>query len=54
MGCTLLVFLALGVAVTGSRWAVDNRMEIAKQVNVVARWIYLALFLAVIGITLLR
>ncbi len=54
MGCMLMVFLALGVAVTGSRWAVADKMERAKQVNVVARWVYLTLFLAVIGTTLLR
>jgi hypothetical protein len=54
IGCTLLVFLALGVAVTGSRWAVADTMQKAKQLNVVARWIYLLLFLLVIGVTVLN
>lgn len=54
IGCTLMVFLALGVAVTGSRWAVAEKMQQALQVNVVARWAYLGLFLLVIATTALN
>ena len=45
IGCTLLVFLALGVAVIGSRWANADRMEHALRLNAVARWAYVGLFL---------
>lgn len=44
LGCTLLVFIALGVAVLGSRWANSNRMEQALKANAIARWVYLLLF----------
>jgi hypothetical protein len=54
IGCTLMVFLALGVAVTGSRWAVADKMQKALQVNVVARWAYLGLFLLVIAAAMLK
>jgi len=43
-GCTLLLFLALGVAVLGSRWASADRMEEALRVNAVARWAYIGLY----------
>jgi hypothetical protein len=43
-GCMLLVFLALGVAVIGSRWASADRMEHALRLNAVARWVYIGLF----------
>jgi len=44
IGCTLLVFVALGVAVIGSRWANADRMERALRLNAVARWVYVGLF----------
>lgn len=46
LGCTLMVFLALAVAVIGSRWANADRMEQALKVNAVARWVYMLLFFA--------
>jgi hypothetical protein len=47
LGCTLLVFIALGVAVLGSRWANSDRMELALKTNAIARWLYLLLFMVV-------
>ena len=47
LGCTLMVFLALGVAVLGSRWASSDRMEQALKVNAIARWVYMLLFVVV-------
>jgi hypothetical protein len=47
LGCTLMVFLALGVAVIGSRWASSDRMEQALKANAIARWLYMLLFVAV-------
>jgi hypothetical protein len=44
IGCTLLVFVALGVAVIGSRWASADRMKEALRLNAVARWVYVVLF----------
>lgn len=44
IGCTLLVFVALGVAVIGSRWASADRMEQALRLNAIARWVYVGLF----------
>ena len=44
IGCTLLVFVALGVAVIGSRWASSDRMEQALRLNAIARWAYVGLF----------
>ena len=52
IGCTLLVFVALGVAVIGSRWASSDRMEQALRLNSVARWVYVGLFGLVITIAL--
>lgn len=47
LGCTLMVFLALGVAVIGSRWASSDRMEQALKANAIARWIYMLMFVVV-------
>jgi hypothetical protein len=47
IGCTLLVFLALGAAVIGSRWASADKMEQAMRLNAVIRWAYVALFVVV-------
>jgi hypothetical protein len=47
LGCTLMVFLALGVAVIGSRWASSDRMEQALKLNAIARWVYMFLFVVV-------
>jgi len=44
LGCTLMVFLALGMAVLGSRWANSDRMEQALKANKIARWIYMVMF----------
>jgi len=44
IGCTLLVFVALAVAVIGSRWASSDRMARAVQLNVITRWVYVGLF----------
>ena len=44
IGCTLLIFVALGVAVIGSRWASSDRLEKAMRLNSVARWFYVGLF----------
>jgi hypothetical protein len=47
LGCTLMVFIALGIAVIGSRWANSDRMEAALRANAIARWVYLLLFVVV-------
>lgn len=47
LGCTLMVFVALGVAVIGSRWANSDRMEQALKINAIARWVYMFLFAVV-------
>ncbi|MGI9290045.1 MAG: hypothetical protein ACR2QG_02070 [Gammaproteobacteria bacterium] len=44
-GCTLLVFLALAVAVAGSRLANSERMDQALQLSALARWVYPLLYL---------
>jgi len=49
IGCTLMVFLALGVAVIGSRMASAGRMDEALRLNAIARWAYLGLFGLVAG-----
>lgn len=54
IGCTLLVFVALGVAVIGGRLANSDRMERAVRLNAIARWVYVGLFgmVATIAMTL--
>jgi hypothetical protein len=47
LGCTLMVFLALGVAVIGSRWASSDRMKQALKMNAIARWVYMVLFVMI-------
>lgn len=47
IGCTLLVFLALGAAVIGSRWASADKLEQAIRLNAVVRWVYVVLFFMV-------
>ena len=49
IGCTLLIFVALGVAVIGSRWANADRMEQALRLNAIARWVYVGLFGVVVA-----
>jgi hypothetical protein len=44
IGCTLLVFLALGAAVIGSRWASADKLDRAIRLNAAIRWVYVALF----------
>ena len=54
IGCTLLVFLALGVAVIGSRWANANQMAQALKLNAAMRWIYVGLFgIVVVVVTII-
>jgi len=48
LGCTLMVFLALGVAVIGSRWANSDRMALALKINAIARWVYMFFFVVVL------
>jgi gamma-aminobutyric acid receptor subunit beta len=48
LGCTLMVFLALGVAVLGSRWANSDRMHLALKANSIARWVYMFLFIGTV------
>ena len=43
--CTLLVFLALGVAVAGSRLANSDRMDEALRLSAISRWLYMLLFI---------
>ena len=44
IGCTLLVFLALAVAVIGSRWASADKLEKAVRLNAITRWVYAGMF----------
>jgi len=53
IGCTLLVFLALGAAVVGSRWASADKMEQAVRLNAAIRWIYVGLFVVVVTSTVI-
>jgi hypothetical protein len=39
-----MVFLALAVAVIGSRWAKGEKMAQALQINRIARWVYVGFF----------
>lgn len=54
LGCTLLVFLGLSIAVIGSRWASSDRMDRALRLNAAARWVYAGLFGVVVLITLAK
>jgi hypothetical protein len=54
IGCTLLVFLALGAAVIGSRWASADKMEQAVRLNAAIRWIYVGLFGVVVTSTVIN
>ena len=51
IGCMLLVFLALGAAVIGSRWASADKMGQAIRLNATTRWVYAALFFVVAAAT---
>jgi len=44
LGCTMLVFAALAVAVMGSRWANSERQAQAVSLNAYARWLYVLSF----------
>ncbi len=52
IGCTLMVFLALAIAVIGSRWASSGREEQALRLNAVARWVYGGLFGVVVAVAM--
>ena len=53
IGCTLMVFLALGAAVIGSRWANADYMDRALRVNAIARWAYVGLYCLVVTAVLI-
>lgn len=50
IGSMLMVFLALAVAVIGSRWAHSDRMDQALRLNAIARWAYIGLFVVVAAV----
>ena len=50
IGCTLLVFIALGMAVIGSRWAGADKMDQAIRLNATMRWVYFVLFFVVAAV----
>ena len=52
LGCTMLVFAALAVAVMGSRWANSERQAQAVSLNAYARWVYVFSFGAVVFLAL--
>ncbi|MGB5630897.1 MAG: hypothetical protein WBM57_16135 [Woeseiaceae bacterium] len=52
IGCTLLVFLALGAAVIGSRWAGADKLDRAVRLNAIVRWVYAAMFLIVVAVVM--
>ena len=52
IGSMLMVFLALAVAVIGSRWANSDRMPQALRLNAIARWAYVGLFAVVATVAL--
>jgi len=49
----MLVILALGMVVIGSRWAKTDRMKDALRLNKAARWVYPGLFFLIAIITLM-
>ena len=53
IGCTVLVFLSLAVAVTVVSWASGDRLKQALRLNRTARWIYPVLFAVVFTTALL-
>jgi len=53
IGCTLLVFIALGAAVIGSRWASAEKLDKAMRLNAAARWIFAGLFAVVAAAALI-
>ncbi|MDH3977937.1 MAG: hypothetical protein OEU86_05425 [Gammaproteobacteria bacterium] len=46
MSCMFMVFLALTVAVIGSRWASTDRLPAAFKLSAWMRWVYVLLFMA--------
>jgi len=48
IGCTILVFLSLGVSVTVIRWGHGDQMGRALRLNRIGRWIYPLLFAGVV------
>jgi len=53
LGCTLLVILALGMVVVGSRWGKTGRTKDALRLNAAARWFYPGLFFLIAITTLM-
>jgi hypothetical protein len=53
IGCTLLVIMALGIVVVGTRWVQTDRTKDALRLNAVARWVYAGLFFFTATITLM-
>ena len=54
LGCTLMIFMALGIAVLGSRWASSGHMEKALKANTIVRWVYMLLFAVVAVVAFYR
>jgi len=52
LGATLLVFLALGEATLSSRMARGGRPDTARRLDVWSRWVYAALFAALVTFAL--
>jgi hypothetical protein len=53
IACTLLVILALGMVVIGTRWVQTDRLKDALRLNAVTRWVYAGLFFLTATITLM-
>jgi len=49
---TLLVFLALGEAIITTRLTMQERHDLANQIDRVSRWVYLSLFAGVMVVFL--
>ena len=52
LGTTLLVFAALGEVIVTSRLAKEGNEALARTIDHWARWIYLAIFILLIGFSL--
>ena len=53
LSATLLVFLALGEAIITTRLSMQERHELANQIDRMSRWVYLSLFVAVMTLFLI-
>ena len=50
LGCTVLVFLALGQAVMTGRLAKQGREDLARRLDQWGRWLYLAAFVLIVAV----